>query len=299
MPPLVTSKLRSLAPLPKPLRLQLPAHWNYQHIEYRFQVLWTLAAVPALRYTQDRPEERKKLFVRDFSALGSSTMTYLMTQRVLQRALEAAGMAEGAKRRFFTYIPAQVVSLLTSAFLGPKVSNWVVDAVSALKQSRQVTPTGKPQAAPVAHHPKEMAAAVAAGAGVAGVANKVLMPLAREAGRSTRWWQVLYNELPVWVTSLELGVFTGNKLRQALKKSHPTDGESNAHISSGLGGALPLVAVAPTALVARPLVPAARPSVMPSVALAKVSASVPHAPANPFALSAERPLLSTVEGLRR
>lgn len=123
-----------------------PPHWQFQEIEYRGFMLATLALVPLIRYTQDTPEDKNALLARDVAALGSATFLYLFMQQVLSngvhqlgqahvqdklpRVLKGLAQAIGAdrdkdphKNKFYSYIPAQVISLFTSAFIGPAIGN--------------------------------------------------------------------------------------------------------------------------------------------------------------------------------
>ncbi len=136
-----------------------PKHWDFEGIEYRGFMLATLFLVPLLRYTQDTPEDKNALLARDFAALGSATMLYLFMRKVLSngvtalskpdviaklpKALQGLGKALGAdvnkvtekeKNHFFSYIPAQLLSLTASALIGPAIGK---QAMLHLKQIHQ------------------------------------------------------------------------------------------------------------------------------------------------------------------
>jgi hypothetical protein len=138
---------------------QPPKHWDFEGIEYRGFMLATLFLVPLLRYTQDTPEDKNALLARDFAALGSATMLYLFIRKVLSngvtalskpeliaklpKALQGIGKALGAdventaekeKNHFFSYIPAQILSLTASALIGPAIGK---QAMLHLKQVNQ------------------------------------------------------------------------------------------------------------------------------------------------------------------
>jgi hypothetical protein len=144
-----------------------PKNWDFEGIEYRGFMLATLFLVPLLRYTQDSPEDKNALLARDFAALGSATMLYLFVRKVLSngvtrlskpdviaklpKALQGIGKAIGAdakkefgtdaekaaakeKNHFFSYIPAQILSLTASALIGPAIG---IQAMKHLKQVHQ------------------------------------------------------------------------------------------------------------------------------------------------------------------
>jgi hypothetical protein len=138
---------------------QPPKHWDFEGIEYRGFMLATLFLVPLLRYTQDTPEDKNALLARDFAALGSATMLYLFIRKVLSngvtalskpeliaklpKALQGIGKAIGAdakkaaekeKNHFYSYIPAQILSLTASALIGPAIGK---QAMKHLKQVNQ------------------------------------------------------------------------------------------------------------------------------------------------------------------
>jgi hypothetical protein len=133
-----------------------PTNWRYQDIEYRGSMVLPLLMIPAIRYTQDTPEDRDALLARDVAALGSATAIYLFLQKVLSNGihklstsevqeklpdlLKGAARAIGAdlqhqkfKNQFFSYIPAQAISLVTSALVGPAIGTEAMKHLKNVK----------------------------------------------------------------------------------------------------------------------------------------------------------------------
>jgi|GEM_PF-6204036 len=133
-----------------------PAHWRYQDIEYRGSMILPLLLIPAIRYTQDTPDDRNALLARDVAALGSATALYLFLQKVLSNGIHHLGKTEvqeklpamlkgiaqtvGAdlkhqrfKNQFYSYIPAQIISLVTSALVGPAIGTEAMKHLKHVK----------------------------------------------------------------------------------------------------------------------------------------------------------------------
>jgi hypothetical protein len=93
-----------------------PPHWAYQDIENRGGMLLPLVLVPAIRYTQDTPQDKNQLLARDVAALGSSTMLYLYLQRLLSGQVSRLGQLAQTREKL------QKV---------PQAFQWAVEKVGA------------------------------------------------------------------------------------------------------------------------------------------------------------------------
>jgi hypothetical protein len=123
-------------------------------------MLLALAFVPLIRYTQDTPEDKNALLARDLAALGSATCLYLFMQSVLSNGVHALanpkvmakvptslkGLATAIaadanqnphKNHFFSYIPAQIISLTTSALVGSFIGNQAMQHLKHIQQWMQ------------------------------------------------------------------------------------------------------------------------------------------------------------------
>jgi hypothetical protein len=245
-PTMANTLEKTIPQIPEAWRIRVPLHWDLKNLEYRSHMFLATGLVPFVRYTQDDPKERNLLFLRDFTSMTSSVMLYFFTQKALLKKLEALGWEESAKRRFYTHVPSQILSLTLSATVGPLFSQWVEKQVKAWQlrmslQSSINTPSNseklsQPQPSPSSKAtPFEKASQMISlllGGSTMLQAKKQMMALVKDTPKTLQkallhakppslgqnLVRMSYTELPVWVLATELGALGADACYHLLKR---------------------------------------------------------------------------------
>ncbi|MFM7389090.1 MAG: hypothetical protein ACKO34_00515 [Vampirovibrionales bacterium] len=207
----------------------------YSELEKRLRTLAPFVLVPALRYVQDKKEDRNRLFWRDFGSIFTGTMLYFTGVSLYGTlAHKVFKLPEKTKAlEFWSHLPAQVTALTVSAFLGPKISDWFsvqtkqvdtffknpdpMNTVNEWWEEEGRTKRAKPHIQ-----------STLVGVGLFSVLTPALLSLVKEKQAPekslnqevTTMFDTLLTlwsrELPVVITALEISVFTALKLDHAL-----------------------------------------------------------------------------------
>ncbi|MFM7469698.1 MAG: hypothetical protein ACKO37_09390, partial [Vampirovibrionales bacterium] len=182
----------------------------------------------------DDPKERNLLFVRDFTSMTSSVMLYFFAQKALLKHLTRLGWEESAKRRFFTHVPSQILSLTLSATVGPLFSQWIEKRLKALHAPQKgETPSNTPRTNPSSSPTEKLCQGVSAITGISVLLNakKQMLKMVQDAPKTVqkhlaaqsqtlqkKLVTMSYTELPVWVLATELGALSADAVYHIL---HP------------------------------------------------------------------------------
>ncbi|MFM7469811.1 MAG: hypothetical protein ACKO37_09955 [Vampirovibrionales bacterium] len=119
---------------------------------------WVVAPllVPLIHYTQDRPEERRRLFIRDFSSLSIGATLFFtastLTSNLLKHTKAFAQKASHA--RLLSLGAGLVANVLFTGFIAVPLSRWLDARLSqrkSLSKTKAYGDTFQPRGAFYAH----------------------------------------------------------------------------------------------------------------------------------------------------
>jgi hypothetical protein len=83
--------------------------------------------VPVIRYTQDKPEERRRLFIRDFSSLSLGACLYFAASLFTKKLLNKSKAFENhpAEKRLLSLGAGLAANVMFTSFFAVKLSQWL------------------------------------------------------------------------------------------------------------------------------------------------------------------------------